>query len=330
MDDAFPFDPDRPDLPVLTITLNPAVDLATSAPSVHPGPKLRCTAPRIDPGGGGVNVSRTIARLGGRTRALVVTGGVTGDQLLTLMEREVIDTLAVHVAGETRQNFAVTDSSTGAQYRFGLPGAELEEDDASAILDTVAAHTTREGVVVLSGSLAPGLDTGFPQEINRRVREAGAKLAVDTSGAALAELIAYPDAPLALLRIDQNEARQAANSRLAHVRDSIAFAQDLARRGVAEMIVTGRGHEGSILATRDAVFFCTAPEVAVQSKIGAGDAFVGALVLSLARGLPAPEALRRGVAASGATVTTQGTALCTRADVERLLPHCRLQEPPAR
>ncbi|NNK78119.1 MAG: 1-phosphofructokinase family hexose kinase [Litoreibacter sp.] len=325
-----PFDEASPGLPVLTITLNPAVDLATSTPDVRPGPKLRCTPPLIDPGGGGVNVARTIGRLGGRTQALVVTGGVTGDQLLALLEAEGINTIPVRVAGETRQNFAVTDSATGAQYRFGLPGAELGDNDITAVLDTIAANTVQGGIVVLSGSLAPGLDTGFPQQINGLVTQAGARFAVDTSGAALAELIAYPTTPLYLLRIDQNEARQAANSRLTHVRDSIYFAQSLVARGVAEMIVTGRGPEGSILVTRDEHCFCTAPEVRVNSKIGAGDAFVGALVLSLSRGLSPAEALRRGVAASGATVTTQGTALCSLEDVERLLRQCRLQEPPAR
>ncbi len=56
---------------IVTVTLNPALDIATSASDIRPGPKLRCTAPRQDPGGGGINVSRAIRTLGGTSTPLV-------------------------------------------------------------------------------------------------------------------------------------------------------------------------------------------------------------------------------------------------------------------
>ena len=99
---------------ILTITLNPAVDLATHVAKVTAGPKLRCATPRFDPGGGGVNVARAVCKMGGSARALVAVGGAMGARLLDLLTAENIPTVPVPVSGETRQSFAVTDDSTGA------------------------------------------------------------------------------------------------------------------------------------------------------------------------------------------------------------------------
>src|SRR3569833_4745438 len=74
-------------LPVMTVTLNPALDLTTSVGSIKPLQKLRCSAPRLDPGGGGVNVSRAIKELGGESHAFVAIGGHTGEQLRDILRR---------------------------------------------------------------------------------------------------------------------------------------------------------------------------------------------------------------------------------------------------
>ena len=107
---------------ILTITLNPTVDLSTAADHVHPGPKLRCDAPRADPGGGGINVSRAIRHLGGDSRAFLAVGGATGEWLKVLLDAEGTRFEGFQIDGETRQSLAVTDRSTGLQYRFVMPG----------------------------------------------------------------------------------------------------------------------------------------------------------------------------------------------------------------
>jgi 6-phosphofructokinase 2 len=47
---------------ILTLTMNPALDIATATETVIPGHKLRCGEPRYDPGGGGINVARAACR----------------------------------------------------------------------------------------------------------------------------------------------------------------------------------------------------------------------------------------------------------------------------
>ncbi len=310
---------------ILTVTLNPCLDYATSVDHVVAGPKLRCKSPRIDPGGGGVNVARAIAKIGGDSTALLAVGGATGAQLIALLDAEDIRTHAVEVSCDTRQALAVTDESSGSQYRFGFPGLPLEADDAEHLVRQILSATEKNMFVVLSGSMPPGLPVDFPDEIFERIAPQTDRLVVDTSGAALAHLISAPRRSIYMLRIDQREATEAAGKPLDTMNDLIGFASDLVEQGVAEIIVSGRGSAGSIMVTKEQRFFCPAPYVDEVSTVGAGDAFVGALVHRLSLQQPIDDALRWGVAAAAATVMTEGTALCRLDDVERLLPECSPQ-----
>lgn len=103
---------------IVTVTLNPAVDVATSVEHIVDTHKLRCARPRRDPGGGGVNVARTIHRLGGDCVALYLAGGPTGDVLTLLLEAERLPSVRIRIVGETRENVCVTETSTGREYRF--------------------------------------------------------------------------------------------------------------------------------------------------------------------------------------------------------------------
>ena len=310
---------------ILTITLNPAVDLATSIDRVVAGPKLYCKAPRVDPGGGGVNAARAIRKLGGEVSALVAVGGAMGEQLLQLLVAEDMLAVAVHVPGEPRQSFAVTDETTGEQFRFSVPGETMTARDGARLLSAIAQAAPRDGYVVLSGGVAPGLDDDFPHQVLAAIAPRTDKLVVDTSKAALAHLLAAPGQPVHVLRLDQREAEQAAGHQMASVADSLGFAQDLIARSVADIVVGGRGAEGSVLATRDQRIFCRAPYVELHSKIGAGNAFTGALTLALSHGETLDQALRWGVAAASVTVGSEGTALFESGQVEALLPHCEIE-----
>ncbi len=310
---------------ILTVTLNPAVDLATHVAQVVAGPKLRCATPRFDPGGGGVNVARAVCKLGGSAQALVAVGGAMGDRLLQLLAAEDVPALPVRVSGETRQSFAVTDDSTGGQFRFSVPGQPLTAADADSLRTAVAERAAQDGFVVISGSVAPGLSVDFPSQIMAALVPRNARVVIDTSSHALDWLISHPTTPVDVLRIDQSEAEEAAGHAMTRVADSVGFAQNLIARGVAHAVVAGRGPEGSLLVSKKDKFFCHAPVVDERSKIGAGDALVGALTLALARGAAPDRALQWGVAASSATVSTEGTALCDLAQAKARLDGCRVE-----
>ncbi len=174
---------------ILTITLNPTVDFATSAPRVYPEHKLRCTEPHIDPGGGGINVARAIRMLGGQATALVAIGGATGAHLLQLLALEGVPTVAFQGPGETRQSFSVTDDATSEQYRFVMPGPSWTEPDVTRGLKSIDQAAGDGTLVVLSGSQPPGVAKEFPSILADHVTGRGARLIVDTSGPALTHLV---------------------------------------------------------------------------------------------------------------------------------------------
>ncbi|CUH64301.1 Putative phosphofructokinase PfkB [Thalassovita gelatinovora] len=313
---------------ILTITLNPAVDMSTTTDRVSAGPKLRCDAPRTDPGGGGINVSRAVLTLGGHSRALVALGGPRGETLLSLLHDEGIAVLPFAAPGDTRLSLAVTDRTTKEQYRFVLPGPAWGKKRLNGLLQLAARTTPADGYVVLSGSQPPGAIDHFPALLAEALTPRNAHLIADISGPALQTLCDGTGPPVAALRMDRDESERIAGQPLPTVADSAAFAQSLLRRGVADLVVAGRGADGSVLAMTGDSFHAAPPPVPVVSKIGAGDSFVGAFTLALARGLSPQEALRHGTAAASAAVMTEATELCRRADADRLLGQCALHRLP--
>lgn len=179
-----------PAQPILTVTINPALDVSTTTDVVSSGHKLRCGPSRLDPGGGGVNVARVIQRLGGRPLAVYTAGGPTGEAYRRLIEAERLPSLVVPVLGSTRQDFTVDETSSGKQFRFVLQGPELSEPEWRLCLALVADSIQPGGYVVASGSLPPGVPHTFYAEISRLAREQGARCVVDASGPALAAALA--------------------------------------------------------------------------------------------------------------------------------------------
>ncbi|MEX1660779.1 1-phosphofructokinase family hexose kinase [uncultured Thioclava sp.] len=311
---------------ILTITLNPTVDVATSAKDILPERKLRCSRPVFDPGGGGLNVSRAIAALGGNSTAFVALGGPTGDKVMRLLAEAGIGVYPFPAPGETRLSLTATDTTSGEQFRFVMPGPDWSERDVSKALTRIARAAPEGGIVVLSGSQPPGVPVDFPARLAAKIARTKAQLFLDTSGKALHHLLESKCQPADLLRMDELEAVELAGRDLPTRADSADFAQDLVRRGLAHAVIVARGSEGNVLATREGRWFAKAAKVTVVSKVGAGDSFVAAFTLALARGKPLPEALRHGAAGASAAVTSPATELCRARDVKNLLSQCPVSE----
>lgn len=304
--------------PILTLTLNPALDMATEVPEILPGQKLRCTDPLLDPGGGGLNVSRAIRALGGDSLALVAIGGLTGDRLAGLIREAGVTFLSILGPGETRQSLTVTEGTTGRQFRFMLPGPVWGEAERARVFTLLRATARPGGLSVISGSQPPGVPADFPAQLAESMP--GSRVVLDTSGKPLAEAVRHPIPGLEVLRMDAEEAESLTGTKLESRGDTADFAQGLARAGVARQVVVARGADGNVLATAERRLFSPAPKVKVKSTVGAGDSFVAALVLARARGQDEAEALAMGAAAAAAAVMTDATQLCRPEDVMRLRP----------
>ncbi len=301
--------------PVLTLTLNPSLDIATTVEQVRSTDKLRCATPKTDPGGGGINVARVMTRLGGRATAVFNAGGPNGQALEERLAAEGIASQPLKIGGATRQSFTVFESSTCQQYRFVMPGPELDALECRRCLDHIQASLDDVDYLVASGSLAPGVPTDFYARIARLTLERGTRLILDTSGEALAAAL---EEPVFLIKPNARELRALANDPSLDDDGLISFAKQLVSLGKCQVVALSLGERGAVLITRDQVLAVSSPPVEIQSAVGAGDSFVGALTLSLARGQDFGTALRFGVAAGSAALLTPGTDLCRREDVERV------------
>lgn len=303
---------------ILTVTLNPALDLSTTVARVVPEDKLRCEAPVLEAGGGGINVARAIGAMGGRAHAFVAISGYHGQQFLDILRQEPLIPEVFHTHGETRQSLAVIDRESGAQFRFVMPGPSWSPEQAQDALDAIGRVTPQRGYVVLSGSQPPGVPVHFPTQLAAQMQDHSARLILDTSGKPLKALMNVGSARQHVLRLDGGESEDLAGRVLKDHRAVADFAEELIHRGVAEVVVLAMGPEGSILVENGNRWHAKTVPVKVRSKVGAGDSFVGVFTWSLSNGAAWEEALRYGVAAASSAVTSDGTELCNAAEVEDL------------
>lgn len=304
---------------IVTLTLNPALDLSTEAPEVLPDLKLRCAQPRADAGGGGVNVARAISFLGGRATAAVALGGGTGARVRDLLEHAGINLIELGGVPETRENMSVICRQTGRQFRFIMPGARWSAGDLDAVRAILLPQLRKGDMIVPSGSLPPGVDAAAFMDLMHQLGTMGLRVVLDTSGEALRIAARTPrDTPLALLRMDLDEAEALCGRSLPGIADVAELARQLSGSGVAQAVVIAKGAEGSVLSlAAGGLWHVRPPKVDVISKTGAGDSFVAGYTLSLARGQSPLEACVLGVGAASSTVTTPDTDLCCREDAER-------------
>jgi len=300
---------------ILTVTMNPAVDIATSTDRVSPTHKLRCAVPQQHPGGGGVNVARVLHRLGGRCAALYPAGGAAGQLLRQLLDAEGVTSICVDIAGETRENFSVKEVLSGQEYRFVLPGPALCDAEWQSCLDQVAALDPPPLYLVASGSLPPGVPVDFYARLIRLTKPLGVKVVLDTSGPALAAAL---EEGVYLVKPSLRELRDFTGAPLETQTQWCRAAQQLVEQGRAQVVVLSLGEGGAWLITAQGAWFAAGLAIKVVSAIGAGDSFVGAMVRALVQGLGLQDAFRYGVAAASAALLTPASALCSPADIARL------------
>jgi 6-phosphofructokinase 2 len=303
---------------VITLTINPAIDVSTSVERVVPIHKLRCTAARRDPGGGGINVARVMKRLGADVTAMYAMGGTIGQLLRHLLEQEGIPGIPVPIAEETREDFTLLEQASGQQFRFVLPGPRLSEREWQAFLDAFASqasHAPRPRFVIASGSLPPGVPSDFYGRIAGMTKQAGAKFIVDASGPSLKAAL---DAGVHIVKPSLRELKELLAAPLDSERARIAACRSLIAHERAEMVALTLGDQGALLVARDRVLRAEAVPIKPVSVVGAGDSFLGAMIWSLACGHAIEDAFRYGMAAGSAALLMPGTELCRREDVERL------------
>ncbi len=301
---------------IATLTFSPSLDSATTTPRIYPEGKLRCSAPRFEPGGGGINVARAIRRLGGKSLAIYPAGGATGEHLTGLLQAEGVEVDVESTADWTRQNLHVLAEQSNEQFRFVMPGAVLTPQELHGLRMKVAALPP-ETILVISGSLPPGMDVVDLLEVIRFAREKGLRCVVDTSGPALAA--AVKEGGLLLIKPNLAELAELTGLTLEEPEAIVVSAQGLIAQGASHYVVVSLGPQGAMAVSSKMSVHITPPPVKKLSTVGAGDSMVGAMCLKLAAGASLGEVVRFGVAAGTAATLRHGTQLCDPQEIARLL-----------
>jgi 6-phosphofructokinase 2 len=304
----------RPTVPIATLTLNPALDESTSIPRLEPDRKLRCSPSVFHAGGGGINVARTIAELGGRAVAIFPCGGPSGRTFERLLRADSVETVAIPVRRSIRANLNVYDERTESQYRFCKPGLALEREEWSACLAAIEALSPLD-YLVLSGSLPPGVPRDVYRRIAERAKRRGVRVLLDTSGEAL-EHGAGPG--VYLLKTSLSEFKTLAGEPAPTSERRVELARRLIETGRCDVLVLTLGSGGALWVSATESEVVPGLNVPVASVVGAGDSLLGGLAWKLSDGASLREAVAFGVVVAAAAVMNPGTELCRRSDVERL------------
>jgi 6-phosphofructokinase 2 len=299
---------------IVTLTINPALDVSTSVKKIVPFTKMRCAPAHRDPGGGGINVARVLRRLGIDATAIYPAGGATGQLLANLVEREGVRSIVIPAMNDTREDLTIFDETTREQFRLVFPGAPLSDGEWQACLASLARITPAPAFVIASGSLPAGVPRDFFGKV-AQTSNAHSRVIVDTSGPFLKPAL---EAGVYLIKPNLGEFQELAGIASADDAALIEAGRRLFGRYRIEIIALSMGPAGALLVTRDTVLRANGFPIEPISVSGAGDSFLGAMVWSLANNSSLEMALRYGVAGGSAALLNPGTELCRPEDVHRL------------
>jgi 6-phosphofructokinase 2 len=299
---------------IVTITLNPAIDKNYTVDRLTPEHKLRCPNPLIDPGGGGINVSKALKALESDSLAIFFAGGMNGDYLQQLLKKQNVNIQPIKIEGETRESVVIVDSSNAREYRIVVDGPDIDPAKLDEIIDQLKKIKPR--YVVASGSIPKGLPEEVFATLARAVKEMGSRFIADTSGKPLQHAV---EAGVFLLKPNLKELSNLVGVETLELEDVDDAALELIHKGNAEVVVVSLAAAGAMLVTKDGYQHVAAPTVQRKSTVGAGDSMVAGMVWALTQGRSFIDMARMGVACGTAATMSPGTQLFKKADAERLL-----------
>jgi len=310
---------------IATITLNPCLDRSITVYGLKVNEVNRWTSTKPYAGGKGIDVSRAIHEIGGRTIAYGFIGGNTGRALEILLDKEEVSYDFTPIEQETRTNYIITDTKTSQQTRIDAPGPHISKTERERFYRKMR-NIPRPDLTVAGGSVPPGIPTEIYYNIVSESRGFGVRTILDSEGRWLEEgLKARPY----LVKPNVHEAEKLLKTELATEEAVIRAALDLLEADI-EIVVISRGKDGIIAATRNQILKAVPPQVKVRSIVGAGDATIAGLALKLVDNQPLIEACRLAVAMGTATTLQPGVETCRREDVEMLLPQIEITVIPAK
>ena len=288
---------------IITVTLNPALDKTVILPGFAVNTVNRVSATRLDPGGKGINVSKVVKALGGKTLALGVLGGAAGGYIQAAMDKMELPNDMVLTGEITRTNLKIIDPLLQTNTDINEPGGPVSEETLDAVWHKLTKAVKPGDTVVLAGKNPPGMPDSRLADWVTRLHGMKVYTCVDTVGEPMQQAIAaQPD----IIKPNREEMAEIAGRRMVTDDDVLTAARELVDRGVG-LVTASLGADGAIFVTRNQAFRGYAPKVSVVSVAGAGDAMMAALTHYSAAGCSLEETARRSIAVSVASVMCSGS-----------------------
>lgn len=302
---------------ILTITPNPSLDYLFEAETLCWDDANRVEMPRRRAGGQGINLTRAARVLGGESVALGLLGGSAGEEIKRLLSQEGTPFIDVSIAAETRVFFGVRETTTGRSMLVNPRGPVLTNIERDALLSAVAqaCEELKPRWVVGAGSIPRGLGNDLYARIAAIANATGASFVADCDGAALASAVA---AGCALIAPNKHEAQRLTYTSMDTLEDALAGARAL--RSTAPNVLIKLGEAGAVAASEEGCWLARGPRMQSGSAVGAGDAFLAAMLVAKENGAPLNEALRSAVAAGTAVLLSRGSDLLSYSDYLDILP----------
>jgi len=312
---------------ILTVTVNAAVDKTLTVANFQLGHRHRAQQGLIVPGGKGINVARTLKRLGDPVIATGLAGGRTGVHILDGLSQEGILNDFVRIGAESRTSTAVVDPTSGLQTEINEYGPEVTVDEIATLLEKIRYLSGAVKVVVFAGSLPRKVDTGFYADVVRDMHKRRVRTVVDTEGEPLRlALAAEPN----MIFPNQREAEALVGHEFQTDEDFQNALLELRDRGAANAVITLKTGCYALLASggrgRHRMYRAWIPRIEAVSAVGSGDAFLGGFVSAQQTGRGEADCVRHGLAVGAANTQTVGAGVFDLRDVPRYAAMVEVEE----
>ncbi|MEP7322871.1 MAG: 1-phosphofructokinase family hexose kinase [Saprospiraceae bacterium] len=291
---------------ILTITLNPSIDISIQIEHFEHEEKLRCQEYEKEVGGGGINVAKGLARLGLETHAIFFTAGLNGKWIKEKLIEDNLITTTVNSQGETRENVSIYDRATKKQYRLVNRGDGVTKKNQQDLIDRIMMIHPQPEYVVVSGSMPPDISASFMKKLSEWCKRIQARLIIDMPADELIQCFKYH--PF-LIKPNLKEFIQISKKKLSSQPDLIKEAKSWIAKKYARYVVISMGKDGGLLVTEDESIRLKPPRLKVLSTVGAGDSMVAGLIYQIVQGANLTDTLRLGLACGTASTLQLGTKL---------------------
>ncbi len=300
-------------LPIVSLSLNPAIDLTYEIADLKHDHKTRATKTYFDPGGTGINVGRALEKLKANSYTCCITAGKMGDFLHSMLEQELSNVSTLQVDGETRINTTLIQQQPKFQYAINAAGPTISPDKLKQCSKNFL-NLCQQGIGILTGSLPPGVSADYYQQINQALKQQGGRCIIDAPVSILKRTLTGQ--PF-LIKPNQHEL-EALTGKTLDNRVLIAHeARKLVDQGI-ENVCVSLAEQGAILCNKKNSYFCNAPKIKLHSSVGAGDSLVAGFAYAFACEQPVSEALKFAVACGAGTAAKPGTQLFEVAEIDKL------------